>query len=355
MNNRLSRFCAVVAILSANLLIPACDKPGDEVSTVEKVAMYEGQDRRERLLAGAKKEGSLSLYTSLAATTLEEFTADFEEKYGIKVNAWRAGDDKVLQRALTETKAGRFDVDVVHVVSVEMEALHREKLLQEVKSLHHKDLLPHAIPPHREWVATVLNVIVQAYNTDKVKEKPLPKTYEDLLDRKWRGRLGFEAKDQEWFFTVVKDMGEEKGLKYFKDLVARNGLSVRSGHSLLNNLVVSGEVPLALTAYVHMAEQAKEKGAPIDWFAIEPAIAVPIGVGVSKKAPHPNAAVLFYDYMISEGQAVRVKRRYVPTNRKYPSPLKNVQIKLIDPAAVLDENEKWVKLYDDIILKRSGQ
>src|SRR5713226_9309320 len=297
MNNHFSRFRLVVAILSASLLIPACEKSGDAGSPVEKVAMYEGSDRFERLLTAAKKEGSLSLYTSLAATTLEEFTSDFEKRYGIKVNAWRAGDDKVLQRALIEAKAGRFDFDVVHAVSVEMEALHREHLLQEVKSPHLKDLIPQALPPHREWTATVLNVIVQAYNTDKVKERRLPKTYQDLLDPKWRGRLGFEAKDQEWFFTVVKDMGEEKGLKFFRDLVAGNGLSVRSGHSLLNNLVVSGEVPLALTVYSHMVEQAKEKGAPIDWFVIEPAIAVPIGVGVSKRAPHPNAAVLFYDYM----------------------------------------------------------
>ncbi len=355
MNNYLVKFCLAGAILSAHILLAACGKSGDESSPVQKAAMYEGADRSERLLAAAKKEGSLSLYTSLAATTLDEFVTDFERRYGIKVNAWRAGDDKVLQRALIEAKAGHFDFDVVHAVSVEMEALHREHLLQEVKSPYLKDLIPEALPSHKEWTATVLNVIVQAYNTDKVKKAALPKTYQDLLDRKWKGRLGFEAKDQEWFFTVIKELGEEKGLKFFRDLVATNGLSVRSGHSLLNNLVVSGEVPLALTVYSQMVEQAKEKGAPIDWFAIEPAVAVPIGVGVSKRAPHPNAAVLFYDYMIGEGQAIRLKRHYVPTNTKFASPIKNIRIKLIDPAVVLDENEKWTKLYDDIILKHGAE
>ena len=106
-----------------------------------------------------------------------------------------------------------------------------------------------------------------------IKKEDLPKTYEDLLDPKWKGKLGIEAKDQDWFATVVQSDGRRaaRAPKFFRDLVAKNGISVRKGHTLLNNMVVSGEVPLALTVYNYMPEQAKKKGAPIDWFALEPA------------------------------------------------------------------------------------
>ena len=313
------------------------------------IALYEGADRHQRLVAAAKKEGSLLLYTTIAATTMEKIAADFARKYGVKVHSWRAGTNKVLQRVLTETKANRFDADAIHFGSPEMEILHQEKLLQEIKSPHFKDLIPNAVPPHKEWAATYVNLFVQAYNTDKVKKDELPKTYQDLLDPKWKDRLGIESQDQEWFYAVVTDMGEGKGLKFFRHLVATNGLSVRTGHSVLTNLVVSGEVPLALTVHHYLPEQLKHKGAPIDWFAIEPAIGRANAIAVTKKAPHPHAAVLFYEYMISDGQKLLAEMDYVPTNKNIPSPVKNLQIKLLDPSIVASENDKWTKLYEDTI------
>jgi hypothetical protein len=126
-------------------------------------------------------------------------------------------------------------------------------------------LIPQAITPHREWIATRLNIFTQAYNTNLVKKEELPKTYHDLLDPKWKGKLGIEAEDLDWFAVVIRQLGEEKGLKLFRDIVASNGLSVRKGHTLLTNLVASGEVPFALTVYGYKAEQLKNKGAPIDW------------------------------------------------------------------------------------------
>jgi iron(III) transport system substrate-binding protein len=202
---------------------------------------------------------------------------------------------------------------------------------------------------HREWVATLLSVWVQAYNTGAIKEpKPIW-----ICSIKVEGKLGIEAKNQDWFSMVVKEMGEEQGLTFFRDLVSRNGISVRKGHSLLTNMVVSGEVPLALTVYNYMPEQAKHKGAPIDWFAIEPAIARSNAIGIMRHAPHPNAALLFYDYMITEAQKSLVSMDYVPTNTSVPSPLKNMRTKLVDPAVTLDEMEKWTRLYEDIVIKRA--
>jgi len=316
---------------------------------------YSGPDRMAKITAAAKKEGTLTMYTTFAEKDQPTLIRPFEAKYGVKVNIWRAGTDKVLQRTLAEAAAKKYDVDLIHFGSPEMEALSREKILQAVNSPVHKDLQPGSVPAHREWAATLLSVWVQVYNTNLIKKSDLPRAYKDLLDPKWKGKLGIEAKNQDWFASVVDVMGGgEKGLKFFRDLVARNGISARTGHTLLNNMVIAGEVPLALTVYNYMPEQAKKKGAPIDWFALEPAVARSNAIGVARRAPHPNAALLFYEYMLGEGQQYLVKMDYVPSNTRAPSPLRNVKIVQTDPIRSLDETDKWTKLFEDVVLKRAG-
>jgi len=316
---------------------------------------YAGADRMEKIAAAAKKEGSVTIYTTFAEKDQPTLVRPFEAKYGVKVNIWRAGTDKVLQRTLAEAAARRYDVDLIHFGSPEMEALSREKILQAVTSPVHKELQPGSVPSHREWAATLLSVWVQVYNTNLVKKGDLPKSYKDLLDPRWKGKLGIEAKNQDWFASVVDVMGGgEKGIQFFRDLVARNGISARTGHTLLNNMVIAGEVPLALTVYNYMPEQAKKKGAPIDWFALEPAVARSNAIGVARRAPRPNAALLFYEYMLGEGQQYLVKMDYVPSNVKVASPLKGVKILQTDPIRTLDESEKWTKIFEDVVLKGSA-
>jgi iron(III) transport system substrate-binding protein len=318
------------------------------------LATYEGPDRMDRIVAAARKEGTFTLYTTLAEKDLPTLVKPFQAKYGVKVIVWRAGTDKVLQRTVVEASAKKYDVDVIHFGSPEMEALSRERILLAVKSPVHKNLQPGSVPLHREWAATLLSVWVQVYNTNLVKKENLPKTYKDLLDPKWKGKLGIEAKSQDWFASVVDIMGgAEAGLTFFRELVATNGISVRQGHTLLNNMVISGEVPLALTVYNYMPEQAKKKGAPVDWFALEPAVARSNAVGVARRAPHPNAALLFYEYLLGEGQRYFVSMDYVPTNVSVASPLKGVKILQADPIHSLDEADKWTRLFDDTVTKRA--
>src|SRR5207237_8554630 len=122
------------------------------------------------------------------------------------------------------------------------------------------------------------------YNTNRVKPGELPKTFRDLLDPRWKGRIAVEAKEQEWFFTLVREMGGEAGLKFFRDLVAKNGLTVRNGNALLNNLVVAGEIPLALTVYSYLPEQSRKSGAPLNGLARGPPAACTPAPGLSR---HP--------------------------------------------------------------------
>jgi iron(III) transport system substrate-binding protein len=319
------------------------------------LAMYDGPDRAQKILAAAKAEGALTLYTTLAASNLRTLIGPFEKKYGIKVTIWRAPTEKVLQRTLTEADAGRYEVDAIHFGSPQLEALHRENILQQVKSPVFGQLIAGAAPAHHEWTATILQLYVQAYNTTKVKKEDLPKTYQDLADPKWKGKLSIESGAWPWFATLVQDMGEEKGLKLFRDIVATNGMSSRQGESLLTNLVSAGEIPLVLTVYHHMPEVAKSKGAPIEWFALKPTIARANGIGIARHAPHPNAALLFYDYMLAADGAQKVfsSLGYVPTNSKLPSTLPaDMRITLVDPVVVLDQVDKWSKLFDDTLIKQ---
>ena len=321
-------------------------------ATAVDVATYAGADRAQKLVEGAKKEGELSIYTSAQSDDMGALVAVFEKKYGIKVSVWRSSSEKVLQRAVQEARGNRHTMDVAETNGPEMEALSREKVLTAVKSPYLSDLIAPAIRPHGEWVGTRLNVFVQAYNTQLVKKEDLPKKWEDLANPKWKGKLGIEQEDSDWLAGQFAEMGEARAQKAFKDLVAANGVSVRKGHTLLTQLVVSGEIPLALTVYNYKAEQLKLKGAPIDWFSIGPAIARPNGVGVAAKAPHPHAAVLFYDFEISEeGQKVLASREFVPTNRKVDTPLNKIPMKFVDARVALDEYQKWEKLYEELFRK----
>jgi iron(III) transport system substrate-binding protein len=346
--NSLKLLAAAIAACTGAMALPAAAQG----NVMAQMATYSGADRAQKILEGAKKEGMLEIYTSAQSDDMGAVVKAFEAKYGIKVTMWRSSSEKVLQRAVQEARGNRHTVDVIETNGPELEALHREKLLQAVKSPVLADIMPEAIRPHGEWVGTRLNVFVQAYNTAAVKKADLPKTWQDLTNPKWKGKLGIEQEDEDWLQGQIQVMGEQQAVKTFKDIVAANGISVRKGHTLLTQLVVSGEIPLALTVYNYKAEQLKNKGAPIDWFAIGPAIARPNGIGLTKDAPHPYAALLFYDFELGpEGQQILAKRDFVPTNRKIDTPLNKIPMKFVDAATSLDQATKLQKLYEEIFTK----
>ena len=337
---------AVAAMLAVvGSLAPA------RAQTLAELANYSGADRTARLVAGAKREGTVTLYSSLTLADQSAINAAFQAKYGIKVQQWRGSSEDIRSRALTEYAAGRFDADVAETSGSEMEPMVRERLLQAVTTPAAAGLIPQAIMPHHGWIATRLSVFVGAYNTDIVKPADVPKSYADLRDAKWKGKLGIEADDANWFLSVVDHMGEEKGLRLFHDIVATNGISVRKGHTLLANFVGSGEVPLALTTYNYLVEQLKRAGAPVELLYLPPVVALPTGAGVFRKAPHPHAALLLLDFYLTDAQKILAGRDAVPTD---PS-VKALPQELIfvDLPKYLDEGEKWTKLFNDTFIKQA--
>jgi iron(III) transport system substrate-binding protein len=350
--NRLGCKMAASALVAASMLLSAAGLACAQDASA--AANLSGADRDKVLLDNAKKEGMLTIYSSLPQPDNKALADGFTKKYGIKVTIWRGSSEKITQRAVTENRAGRYEADMALASASGIEPLYREKLLQEVKSPVLAELLPQAVLEHRPYASLFFNVLAQTYNTNQINKDELPKTYKDLTNPKWKGKVGIEAEDYDWFAEAVKSIGEQEGLKVFRDIVTTYVISVRSGHTLLTNLVAAGEVPLALTVYNYSADQAKHNGAPVDWFFIGNPIARPVGLGVMNKAPHPYAAVLFFDFALGkEGQEILAKRDFTTANKTVASSMDRSKLKVIDNAVMLDQADKWQKLYDDVIKSKS--
>jgi iron(III) transport system substrate-binding protein len=307
------------------------------------MAQYSGPDRTQRLIEGAKKEGAVTVYSSAVVADSNAISDAFTKKYGVTVRLWRGSSEDILRRAVAEARGNRYDADIAETAGTEMEGLDREKLLAEIASPVFAQLVPQAVVPHRGWVTDRLSIFTAAYNTTVIHPGDVPKSYDDLLDPKWKGKLGLEADDANWFMAIADRMGEAKALALFRKITAINGMSLRKGHTLLSNLVVAGEVPLGLTVYGYRVTELKHRGAPIDGVVLPPGLALPTGIGAFKKAPHPNAALLFLDFYLTEGERILAERGNVPTNRTVQELPPGISF--VDVAQFLDQEDKWTKLF----------
>src|SRR6266853_5077293 len=343
-----------IILLQALALGPAC-VPLASAQSPEKnqaVYLYEGADRAQRLADRARQEGALVVYTSLATSESVPLTQAFEKKYGVKVQLWRSLSDQVVRRALNEAKARRHSVDVVETNGPELEALARERVLGRVFSPHIEDIPPWGVPAHRMWISDRVDFYVVAFNTPKVRREELPATYEGFLDPKWKGRIGIEATDQEWLAGLAKHWGEKRALEFFRRLAAMKP-DVRKGHVLLSEIVAAGEVPVSLTNYASNADSMKRRDKPIDWKPVEPVIGRPQAIGLAANAPHPNAGLLFADFVLSpEGQQLFNSMGRFPSSRKVKSDRIGFPYLMLDPVVLIDEDEKWLKLWNELVTAR---
>ena len=338
--------CAAVIAFATSVVVISAQQPSGKN---DPLYLYDGADRDQKLVQGAKREGTLVLYTSLAPTESTPLGQAFEKKYGIKVEIWRAVSEKIVQRIVTEGRAKRHAFDVVETNAPELEALSRENLLSAFHSPYFADLPPFALPAHRRWASDRMTVYGVAYNTNVIKRGDLPKTYEGFLDPKWKGKIGVEATDGDWMSAVLKAMGSERGTTFMRRLADLRP-DVRKGHILLAELVSAGEVPVGLTIYQSNAATLKKRGGPIEWVALDPVITRPQAIGVAKNALHPHAALLFADFVLSpDGQALLESMGRSPMSTKIKSEFNTMKYTMIDPVGALDESEKWEKMWNEYL------
>jgi len=226
----------------------------------------------------------------------------------------------------------------------------REGVVAEYFSPHFKDFPDWALPAHHKWTSARANLWIVAFNTNKVKREDIPTTYESFADPKWRGRIGIGSTDQDWMYGVIQFLGEERGMEMFRKLSALKP-DMRLGHALLAELIAAGEVPVGLTVYSGNADSLKKKGAPIDWMPVEPIVGRPQAASVASRAPHPNAAMLFVDFLLSpDGQKVLNDLDRNPASKTQATLLTKYKFSMVDPIKWLDEAPKWEKVWKELFL-----
>ena len=263
-----------------------------------------GQSAHEaKLIVEAKKEGGLVWYTAMAIDTAKPLVDAFERKYPfLKVNYIRVGTAQMINRIITETLAGKWDFDAVTVLG--MDALVKRNIFAPYLSPQREAFVDEFKHAQGLWTGVYHNYIVLAYNTKLVSPKDAPKDYPDLLEPKWKGKIGMDERDYTWYGTLVKVWGSEKTGRYMKQLAQQEPV-FRRGHALTAQLVAAGEFSVGW-AYAFRIETMKKEGAPIEWIDTFNPIVVEIGgIGLSARAKNPNAARLFIDFALSkQGQGV---------------------------------------------------
>jgi iron(III) transport system substrate-binding protein len=299
----------------------------------------------------AETEGKMVFYAAFNANDSKTLIDGFKQLYPkIDATFYRATDAQLMERILTEGRAGRNLWDVVMSTSFYGHNLKKRGLLAPYDSPERKFYREGYKDPQATWTSIYTNYAAFGFNTRSVPKSSIPKTHADLLNAEWKGQLGLDGRAYEWFGTMVKTMGNEKGLAYMRELAKQ--VQLRNGRTILAQLVAAGEFKGALSAYSQTFEQMKPAGAPVDWVYLNPVFANIHPVGLSAKAPHPNAGKLFIDFVLSKrGQELIRGMNRIPDRIDTPPD----QARLIEgikpafaPPEVLEDFERYAKIFHEI-------
>src|SRR3989338_5817742 len=300
----ISVFVATLVLLVVEGATWAATKP----TTVAEIALYQGADREQLLIEGAKKEGQVMFYN--INTWLSTVAQEFEKKYPfVKASVWRSDSKTLLKRVTEEYASGRYLVDVIDVTFGCVAILHKMGIFQEYYSpemVAYTDEVKAKGKTGVYYLPDLELYIGLGFNTKLVAAADAPKTYKDLLDAKWKGRISFAGTStgSQWVGNALNVMGRE----YLEKLGGQDVKVQNISGAALAGLIVSGEVPLSPTIYESNILTSREKGGPVDWRPLEPVVANVGSSGMTTKAPHPHAALLFLDYLHSkEGQKIVMK------------------------------------------------
>jgi ABC-type Fe3+ transport system substrate-binding protein len=299
----------------------------------------------------ADTEGKMVFYAAFNANDSKTLIDGFKQLYPkIDATFYRATDAQLMERILTEGRAGRNLWDVVMSTSFYGHNLKKRGLLATYDSPERKFYREGYKDPQATWTSIYTNYAAFGFNTRTVPKSSVPKSHADLLKAEWKGNIGIDGRAYEWFGTLVKAMGDEKGLAYMRELAKQ--VQLRNSRTLLAQLVAAGEFRGALSAYSQTFEQMKPAGAPVEWVHLNPVFANIHPMGLSAKAPHPNAGKLFIDFVLSKrGQELVRGMNRIPDRIDTPPE----QARLIEgikpafaPPEVLEEFERYAKIFHEI-------
>ncbi len=307
-------------------------------------------------LAAAKAEGSLVVYSSTNEQEGLPLFKLFTDATGIKVDYVRASDAILMSRMSIEFRAGQKSYDILQTATINKMPL---QMLAAYEPPEASSISPDARDPNKRWYGVYANYNAPAYNTDKVKASELPKSYEEFPQRKdWAGKVAIDGTDNEWLKAVLQYYGEQKGIEIVKSIVAALKPVVTDGHLAMARATGAGEYWVSLNNYVNLSMNVKLAGGPIDVWALDPVTLFFGQVGVNAIAPHPNAARLAANFMLSrECQQFLAKFGRLPTRKDVQSNPPGIvdmltQKKVVTVLMSPDEERKWQRQFDQLFKGR---
>lgn len=306
-----------------------------------------------QVLEGAKKEGKLMLYLAGPLEVGLKMLKQFHDKYPfIQTDVYRTGSAALLTKVLAEEQSKKYLVDVVLIPGGEAMTLKKKDYYAKYISPQARFFPEGFKDPEGSWTDVYVTENGMAYNTKLVAPHEAPNSWKDLLNPKWKGKIGWDMKSYEWFGYILKMMGEKNGLEYMKKLSEQN-VKFYTTRTLTVQLVAAGELAMTLS-YRGEVELMKDQGAPMEWAGIEPIIPSIHPIGIAGHAPHPNAAKLFIDFALSREGQEGWARVYRFPSRPDVKPLRlKKDLKLLTPDfEIIGDFQKYGKPYREILMKQ---
>ena len=353
MNKKLPALGFFLGVGAALLFVaPAfAQTAGETLKAYESLSKAE---RRSRLIEGAKKEGRLVFYGSLAVDASGPMLEKFRQSQPyLSIGHYRAGAVGIYNKVVNEAKGGKHEVDVIELSAGPVFELIKGGLIDSYRSSEWEAMRPEFRDPRHSWNAYQYLVVALAYNKSRVKENEVPKNYQDLLRPRWKGaKMSLDNDDGDVFGTLLDSWGESQGVEYFRRL-AKQEVIIRSGHTLQAQLLAAGEVDLHPWSHAQRPLLMADRGAPVAIAFLQPVVSKAQVLLLSRRSPHPHAAALFIDWALSdEGQTyigidivrnpVRIgaKQKYVELGKP--------KTKVITPEFLGQNYERYTKLYHEI-------
>jgi len=332
----------------AGLAAPALTAP----ATVGEIATYAGNDRQRMLEDGARAEGSLTIYTT--GTQIAPLADRFKQKYPfVRVQMLRASSVEVAAKVTQEYAAGVFIADAFELNSDGLILPRDRGVLQPFVSPEAANFEATALESGRHWISVRESYTGIGYNTARLPAAQAPRTYQDLLDPRWKGKMAISATTGtagNWVGAMVVTQGAD-----FVRALGRQDIRVYpvAGRALAN-LMIAGEVTLSPTIYQSHVAASKAQGAPLGWNAPGPVPVTDTAVALAAKAPHPHAAMLLIDFLLSrEAQLLYRDLGYLSSRRDmksdaYPDLQK---LFLMNRPNYVEEFESWMRLFQEAFVK----
>jgi iron(III) transport system substrate-binding protein len=308
------------------------------------------------LLPAARAEGSLIVYSSTNEQEGLPLFKLFTDATGIKVEYVRASDAVLMSRMGIEFRADQSSYDIVQTATINKMPAQMLAAYEPPEANH---ISPNARDPNQRWYGVYANYNSPAYNTERVKRSELPQNYEEFARRKeWAGKVAIDGTDNEWLKAIVQYYGERDGIDLVKRIVATLRPVVTDGHLAMARATGAGEYWVSLNNYVNLSMNVKLAGGAIDVWALDPVTLFFGQVGVNAKAPHPNAARLAANFMLSrECQQFLAKFGRLPTRNDVQSNPPGIiemltQKKVITVLMAPEEERRWQRQFDQLFKGR---